>query len=320
MSAYPGYPDQRIIVNNVDLTTEFSMVLLDGFVLNPPEPKTSLIDIPGGDGFIDLTEAMTGDVVYSQRKQEFTFAILYPTDSWEVIKTKVNNFIHGRSFEYRLTFDPDYKYRGRFNITSYEQVPYTDGIVGYIQMEVYAEPYKYKDDQVFNLTAPGGRWFYFVSGRKPVRPVIETKNPCTITWNRKVIKLGVGTFRLNDVLFTQGSNAIYINTLKITNTLWREVGQSGRYPLTWDEARSYTWDEIQRMNLSKGDSLEEPDIKKNSILTWGDMMAHTWQEYYDEGIRWVDLGYSGYGEDFTFSDDMSPEDFIVYLKYEWGDL
>lgn len=308
MSSYPGYPDNRIIVNNVDLTTTFGMVLLDGFTLNPPEPKTSLIDIPGGNGFIDLSEAMTGDIVYSQREQEFSFAIMYPTEPWESIKTKINNFLHGRSYEYRLTFDPDYRYKGRFVIESYEHGSYVDGIVGLVKVKVSAEPYKYKDSQTFKLTAPGGRWFYFVSGRKPVRPIIETKNPCTITFDRNVIELGVGTFRLNDVLFRQGSNAIYINTLKLTTVTWDEVRKTGEYAMTWDQARGRTWDEIQRMNLSE----EVGGLSS----TWSDMSTRTWQDYINDGVRWKDLNYD-YNDSFH---GLTPEDFEVYLQYEWGDL
>ena len=62
---YPGLPNNRLIVNGVDLSTEYGMILLDGYTLSPPEPKTYTVDIPGGDGVIDLTEGLTGDVAYN---------------------------------------------------------------------------------------------------------------------------------------------------------------------------------------------------------------------------------------------------------------
>ena len=74
MGTYPDLPDNRLIVNGVDLSVTYQMVLLDGYTLEPPKPKTYTVDIPGGNGVIDLTEALTGDVSYSNRTQKFTFA------------------------------------------------------------------------------------------------------------------------------------------------------------------------------------------------------------------------------------------------------
>ncbi len=65
MSTYPDLPNNRLIVNGVDLSVTYQMVLLDGYTLEPPEPKTYTVDIPGGNGIIDLTEALTNDVVYN---------------------------------------------------------------------------------------------------------------------------------------------------------------------------------------------------------------------------------------------------------------
>ena len=36
-------------------------------VINPPEPKFNTVDIPGANGSIDLTEVVSGDVVYQNR-------------------------------------------------------------------------------------------------------------------------------------------------------------------------------------------------------------------------------------------------------------
>ena len=92
---YPGLPNNRLIVNGVDLSVRFQIALIDGYELNPPEPKTYTVDIPGGNGVIDLTEALTGDVAYNNRSQKFTFICINPND-FEKVKTKISNFLHGR--------------------------------------------------------------------------------------------------------------------------------------------------------------------------------------------------------------------------------
>ena len=124
---YPGLPNNRLIVNGVDLSTEYGMILLDGYTLSPPEPKTYTVDIPGGDGVIDLTEGLTGDVAYNNREQEFTFAII-DVDNWERSKTMISNFIHGRLYDYKMTMDPEYTYHGRFTVEEYGHAALTRAI------------------------------------------------------------------------------------------------------------------------------------------------------------------------------------------------
>ena len=46
-------------------------LMLISITIGLPEPKTVLIDIPGGDGVLDLSESLTGRMQYGTRKLEF---------------------------------------------------------------------------------------------------------------------------------------------------------------------------------------------------------------------------------------------------------
>ena len=70
---YPELPKNRLIVNNIDLTEEYGMILLDGYKNDPPAVKTQEIDIPGRDGKIDLSELLLGRPSYNDRTLEFSF-------------------------------------------------------------------------------------------------------------------------------------------------------------------------------------------------------------------------------------------------------
>ena len=48
---------------------DFDMITKSPAVISPPIPKTNIIDIPGSDNVIDLTESLTGQV---QGKTMFT--------------------------------------------------------------------------------------------------------------------------------------------------------------------------------------------------------------------------------------------------------
>ena len=95
--SYPDYPKNRLIVDGTDLTTKYGLILADGYALDPPEPKTYTVDIPGGDGVIDLTDSLLGDTAYKNRKMELEFYIIGLTDAqeFEAKMTDVKRYLHG---------------------------------------------------------------------------------------------------------------------------------------------------------------------------------------------------------------------------------
>ena len=296
--SYPDYPNNRLIVDGVDLSVRFQMILLDGYTLSPPEPKTYTVDIPGGDGVIDLTSALTGDVAYSNRSQSFTFMVVDP-DSFERVKTDVSNFLHGKSFDYQMTMDPGYTYHGRFTVNEYSHALYAyPGLVGVFTVSVDADPYKLKGHMTYRLNATGGKLFRLESGRKPVHPVVECTQPCKVRWKNVIVQVPAGTYRLNDVLFTQGYNEIYINSWTFYNITWGELDEGATHQMTWDEASRYRWDDLQRL---EGDIYDIPQ-------KWEDLAQYRWSDLADK--TWADV---------DFRNEAVP-DTTVYLSYDWKDL
>lgn len=88
----------------------------------PATPKTRYIDIPGGNGSIDLTDALTGRVSFSNREGSFEFYVLndYPGYNWADIYHAVSNYLHGQEMKMTLEDDPDYYYLGRFSINTWK--------------------------------------------------------------------------------------------------------------------------------------------------------------------------------------------------------
>lgn len=296
--SYPDYPNNRLIVDGVDLTIRFQMALLDGYTLSPPEPKTYTVDIPGGDGVIDLTSALTGGVAYKNRQQEFSFMVVNP-DSFERVKTDVSNFLHGKEFDYQITMDPGYTYHGRFTVTEYDHTLYSyPGLVGIFSIKIDADPYKLKGHMTYKLNATGGKMFRLESGRKPVHPVVECEQPCKVRWKNVIVQVPAGTYRLNDVLFTQGYNEIYINSWTFYNITWGELGEGAAHQMTWDEATAYRWDDLQRL---EGDAMDVPQ-------RWSDLAEYRWSDLADK--TWADVDFR----------NESVPDTTVYLSYDWKDL
>lgn len=292
--SYPDLPNNRLIVNGVDLSIRFQMVLLDGYTLEPPEPKTYTVDIPGGNGVIDLTEALTGDVAYKNRKQEFTFAVI-DVKNFEKVKTEVSNFLHGRAFDYTMTMDPGYTYHGRFSVDSYSHEAYANGLLGQFKIKVDADPYKLKEHCAYRLNATGGKLYRFKSGRRPVHPTVECTQPTWFTWNGKEQLVPAGTYRLNDVVFTEGINELYVNSYKLWFVRWADLKNK---QLTWNDLLDKRWDDIQRMG---GDVEDAPQ-------SWSELFDKDWDSLSEK--TWDQL---------NFGRKQLPES-IVYLTYDWEDL
>lgn len=292
---YPDYPKNRLIVNGVDLTEKFKMVLVDGYTLEPPEPKTYIVEIPGGNGKLDLTETLLGDTAFNNRKQSFQFCIIGTTD-FEKVKTSVSNFLHGKDYDYKITMDPNYTYHGRFKVTEYQHDSYSLGVVGVINIEVDSRPFKLKDKQVVRVDAIGGKIMYIESGRMRVRPVIETDGFVKIIYNNKLIVLQQGSWALNDLYFTAGQNEIYFNSYDIRNILWSDL-----------KTNNITWGDFKKRRLfewykSNGDSTY-------ILLSWLDLSSDTWSSIEDK--TWADM---------TYKSEQTSVIRDIYVKYDWGDL
>jgi len=302
--SYPNYPNNRIIIvdggKEVDLTIQYQLILSDGYTLNPPEPKTYTVDVPGGDGNIDLTESLMGDTAYGNRTQEFIMLVIDMDDekTFEQRKTEVSNYLHGRAFDYRLTMDPSYTYHGRFSVSEYNHSAIGSGILGSFKISVKAQPYKTKGHMTFDLNATGGKWYRLPSGRKKVHPTLQCTKPCRIRFGDIKQVVPAGTFKLNDVLFEIGYNNIYINSFPLQTVTWNEVMTDGGLAMTWSKAKTLTWDDIQRLNVEGAQNPQR----------WADVAMN----------RWSDLATTKWSEiDFRTIETQNAK---ILLKYDWKDL
>ena len=296
---YPNYPNNRLIVDGVDLSIRFKMVLMDGYTLSQPSPKTYTVDIPGGNGKLDLTEFLTGDTLYDNRSQEFVFAIIDVKD-FEHTKTEISNFLHGKAYDYQITMDPNYTYHGRFTVADASHTKYLNGVVGIIQISIEADPFKFKEKQIFSVESIGGKTAYFESGRMRVKPSITTSTLTKVICNNKLTTIPQGTWSINDVLFTEGTNEVYFSSYDIRTILWGDLRTDG-LGVTWGgfkDKRLYEW------YKTNGDG-----TTTYVYYTWNDVDDTTWAAHSEED--WIE---------FARTTERIAEIDNVYIEYDWGDL
>lgn len=112
--------------------------------VDPAEPKLNLVEIPGADGAVDMTEQPAGRVTYNTRKITWTFA-LYPGENWDSKHRQVSNALNGRRCNITLDSDPAYYYQGRLSVSKHK----VDGVLRQITVVAICQPYKLKQRPTF---------------------------------------------------------------------------------------------------------------------------------------------------------------------------
>ena len=113
-------------------------------VINPPSPKTKFVDIPGADGSLDMTTALTGDIPYSERTGSIEFIVDngqlsdYNHVNWSRHYSEIMDYIHGKLMKATLEDDPSYYYEGRFSVNAWKSDPKNSKIT----IDYTVQPYK----------------------------------------------------------------------------------------------------------------------------------------------------------------------------------
>lgn len=181
-----------------------------------PDPKTQILDIPGGDGSIDLTE-INGRPAYNERDGvELVFDLMDGSyENWFLKYSQFAAEVHGRKVKMVLDDDPDHYYMVRLKLDGKKSNP----VYGQITFSGTAEPFKY------DLTATNEPWlwdtFNFETG--VIREIEEVEITAE---NNKVTIIGAGIYTPPVFVVSQADN------LKLTyggRTYTLQVGRN-RFP------------------------------------------------------------------------------------------
>lgn len=202
-------------------------LLLVEKTISAPEPKTKIVDVPGMDGVLDLTEAL-GAVRYGNRELKFRFKVI-DRERFYNAYTTVATYLHGRKRNIIIDDDPGFYYVGRCTMGDLKP----GKIQSYFDVEVDAEPYKYETDDAMAQ----GRWLwdtfnfrtgiaqdtqYTVSGTQTitlinrgmaVNPTFTASASMSVRYKGTTYSIPNGTTTNYNILLDAGEN-----TLTVTGT------------------------------------------------------------------------------------------------------
>lgn len=181
-----------------------------------PAPKTSIVDIKGADGVLDLSEALTGDVQYNNRLIKLTFEMMDDTDYYNLI-SEISNYLHGKMVTVTLTNDEDYYYIGRAMISQWECVKRK----GVIVISLDCEPYKHSISETIRMVTVTNqtKTITLINSRKRVCPNLDVTGEITLTIDGVDYKLTSGSQQLTNFILLEGVNVVKVSgtgTITIT--------------------------------------------------------------------------------------------------------
>ena len=206
-----------VIFNDKSARYDWNIILTKA-VIPLPSIKTAMVDIKGADGILDLSEVLTGDVVYSNRNIKLTFALMDVND-YPTLISEISNYIHGKKIKISLTTDSEYYYVGRAYIDQYECA----NNVGTIVIGMSAEPYKYyKNETVCIIDVFANTTVKLNNDRMRVLPTLTVSGTVTMNFEGKEYQLSEGEQQILNFTLKEGDNLVTFSGIGKVKINYRE--------------------------------------------------------------------------------------------------
>ena len=179
-----------------------------------PSPKTNYVSIEGGDGDLDLTTSLTGDVKYENISYSLEFTLKDKREDWETTLLNLSTYLHGKKMNLTFSEDPNWYYVGRYTLN-----PLTsDKNVGLLSIDCILEPYRLKKTETIK-TITGTGTLTLSNTRKWVMPKITSTSNMQFIFEGKTFSVN-GTLQSPDIILKEGNNLIEVTsgtgTLSVT--------------------------------------------------------------------------------------------------------
>lgn len=206
-------------------------------LFNPPTVKENMVNIPGGDGVLDLTASLAGRPTYNNRTGSWTFYVQNGFKDWSVLYSEIMVYLHGQTFKAILEDDSAYFYEGRFSVNQWK----SDKDYSQIVINYNVGPYK----KEINNTGSDWLWdpFNFETGiirnyknlsvvtsltvvvegdmMDSVPVIIASASGMQVTYEGKTYSLSKGANTIPQIVLHSGENTLIFagqGTITIENT------------------------------------------------------------------------------------------------------
>lgn len=199
-------------INGINVWQKYGMILTSKSI-PPASVKSLMIDIPGADGALDITDSM-GILRYNNRQITLNFALKGQTITTYALYEKIANEFSGRKVNVILSESDEWFYEGRVVGMTFDQ---ESNMVANLTMTIDALPYA-KTIREFSIVGEDVADLEIEGSRMPTVPTITVEDGETdIIWDDKSRHLTEGTYALQDLILMDGINEVRVEgTAKVT--------------------------------------------------------------------------------------------------------
>ena len=223
-----------ITIGDKNTWDDWHLIPMTRPLVEPPEVATNFVEIPGMDGTIDLTDAVSGGPAYKDRTGTWKFIVMNGYGDWAQRFSTIMGYLRGLSYRVVLEDDSEYFYEGRVYVTNWT----SDKAYSTIEFTYNLKPYK------FDFTSSVDEWlwdsFNFETGTIPenlndvyvdgtltrditgtyahVIPEVIVSAPMTITYNDRTVEFqAAGTYKPWELTIVEGTHQmVFIGTGRVT--------------------------------------------------------------------------------------------------------
>ena len=217
---------RKLIIGTYDTVLNGPWTLAE-CILGPAEYRTQFVEVPGRDGELDLSTALTdGEPRYSSRQFSARLERSDGTrlDREAAINTMIN-WLDGWRMNIKLPDDPEHYITGRVHVAK----EYNDMAHASVLVTATVDPWRYNvNETVISLTAAAEAAPARLTnnGRRTVVPVLEISGESAevlLVFGANSWALGPGTYQLPDLVVPQGGVEITYSGSGTLSFTYREA-------------------------------------------------------------------------------------------------
>ena len=197
-----------IYIDGKSVKNEYGL-LLASKTISAPSIRTNMIVVPGRDGAIDATDALTGEPTYDTRIISISlFGIKSISGKeWPVAVSDFCNAFHGKKVKVYFPEDSAHYYSGRLSVGEIK----LDGGRQLLPVEIICDPWKYKSSETTVTSSdlsPEYKQLSLFNESRPVIPKITVEQDTALLWKENTINASAGSHIFPDIRLTAGENIL----------------------------------------------------------------------------------------------------------------
>lgn len=201
----PGY--RGVIINGEDSFYRWGLILGANYTVERPQKKEVWQDIPGANGALDYSEALTGRPVYNMRTLSLPLVSGRNDADLDDAYIDLTNWHAGTTAHVTLPWDTDHYYHGTLRVGSMQ-----DYNGGTIPLTLYAQPYRYRiyPTIVKKSITTSPVTIVLKNEQMPVIPTITLSAAATIVFKGVTYSVAAGTSRNVNMVLDEGNNVFEV--------------------------------------------------------------------------------------------------------------